>query len=287
MASGILWIASYPKSGNTWMRIFLANFIANAGSPVNINDLPSLAAKDMAGALFAVVSGQPFGRLSGREINFLRPAVHRYITTSSKGIVPVKTHIICGTIDGIPTITPEYTWKAVYVVRNPLDVAVSMAFHFGFSVSQAADLLVSETAQMPATATTIPQPIGAWDEHVESWTSQPSSIVETVRYEDLLSDAWNTFGRIRDFLGYPQDNERLRRSIEFSSFEALASAEAESGFVERPASSERFFRKGVTGDWKEHLTDADIEKIVKRCGKTMARFGYLDPDKVINGDTVL
>lgn len=287
MASGILWIASYPKSGNTWMRIFLANYAADRADPIDINELRRLTADVRARSHFAAVSGKPFEELSPREINALQPAVQGYVASMSGGIVPVKTHIICGAVDGVPTIAPQHTWKAIYIVRNPLDVAVSMGFHFGVSASRAAEILVTETAQMPGTGNSVPQPIGTWDEHVESWTSQPSSIVETVRYEDLLSDAWNTFGRIRDFLGYPQDNERLRRSIEFSSFEALASAEAESGFVERPASSERFFRKGVTGDWKEHLTDADIEKIVKRCGKTMARFGYLDPDKVINGDTVL
>lgn len=275
MPKGLLWIASYPKSGNTWVRTFLANFLANQTTPVDINDLRKVTAEARSRTFFAAVGGRPSEEMTAQEINALRPAVHQHIASLSDGIIPVKTHIICGTLDGIPTISLKHTWKAIYIVRNPLDVAVSMSFHFGISVSRAADLLVSESAQTPGTATTVAQPMGRWDEHVDSWTSLPPSIVQTVRYEDLLSDPWSTFTRFRDFLGFPEDDERLCRAIEFSKFDRLSSAERESGFSERPDTAERFFRKGVAGEWRDHLSDADVEKIVERCGPTMARFGYL------------
>lgn len=280
MPSGLLWIASYPKSGNTWMRIFLSNFAANQSSPIDINDLPKLTAEARARSHFTAVGGRPVDEMSVREINALRPAVHQHIASMWDGIVPVKTHIICGAIDGVPTISLEHTWKVIYLVRNPLDVAVSMAFHFGISPSRAAELMVTETAQTPETESTIAQPLGTWDEHVESWTSLPPSIVQTVRYEDLRADPWSNFSRVREFLGFPEDDERMRRAIEFSSFKKLSSAERESGFVERPDTADRFFRKGVVGEWQDHLTEADVEKIVQRCGKTMARFGYLTDDGV-------
>lgn len=275
MPKGLLWIASYPKSGNTWMRVFLANFFANRPTPVDINDLPKLTAEARSRAYFSAVGGRPVEDMTVPEINALRPAVHRYIASMSDGVIPVKTHIICGTLDGIPTISLDHTWKAIYIVRNPLDVAVSMSFHFGISASRAADLIVNESAQMPGTANSIPQPLGTWDEHVASWISLPPTIVQTVRYEDLLTDTWCSFTRLRDFLGFPEDNERLRRSIDFSNFDKLSDAESESGFVERPATADRFFRKGVTGEWRDHLSEADVDKIVERCGPTMTRFGYL------------
>ena len=92
-----------------------------------------------------------------------------------------------------------------------------------------------ETAQTPETESTIAQPLGTWDEHVESWTSLPPSIVQTVRYEDLRADPWSTFSRVREFLGFPEDDERMRRAIEFSSFKKLSSAERESRTRCRPS----------------------------------------------------
>ena len=127
---GIIWLASYPKSGNTWLRAFLANYLRNAHQPIPINDLPNHILGDNM-----VVHYQQYGGLKPEEVTReavarLRPKVHQWMAISRGQDVFVKTHNIIGTIDSVPLITPAATAGAIYVVRNPFDVAISFAHHY-------------------------------------------------------------------------------------------------------------------------------------------------------------
>ena len=79
--AGILWLASYPKSGNTWLRIFLANVFANAKSAYNINDLKHYFLGEMSSDLYERVAGKPLSELSDADIHRLRPRVHRLLAS--------------------------------------------------------------------------------------------------------------------------------------------------------------------------------------------------------------
>ena len=83
--TGVLWLASYPKSGNTWLRAFLANYLADSPAPVDINTLPDFAYGDMRSNYYAQVSGKPANQLSWQEINQLRPRVHQFLAQSRPG----------------------------------------------------------------------------------------------------------------------------------------------------------------------------------------------------------
>ena len=146
----ILWLASYPKSGNTWLRAFLANYLRNAAEPQAINALPEFALGDMRIEPYARISGKDPAAMSRDEINRLRPQAHRALAAASPGLVPVKTHSAIATVGGVPTITPEVTFGAIYVIRNPLDVAVSFSHHYAVSLDQAVKAICFRGLEIPA-----------------------------------------------------------------------------------------------------------------------------------------
>ena len=272
----ILWLASYPKSGNTWVRAFLANYLADGSAPVDINTLPDFAYGDMRVNYYAQVSGKAAADLAWPEINRLRPRVHQFLAQARPGLVFVKTHAVVATIDGVPTITPDATFGAIYLVRNPLDVAVSFANHYGLSIAQAVEALCFTDLRIAAKEGHIPQPISDWTTHVESWLRAPWLYLHVVRYEDMLTSPQRAFARMVEFLGLAKNRERLKRAIRQSSFRVLREQEQRAGFVERSKNAEAFFRRGSAGGFREELTPAQIEALVDKHRAMMTKLGYLD-----------
>lgn len=274
--SHILWLASYPKSGNTWLRAFLANYLLDGEAPVPLNALPTFAAGDMRAEPYAALAGRPAATLSRAEINRLRPAVHRSIAQARRGIVFVKTHSVLGSIDDIPTITPDVTFGAVYVIRNPLDVAVSFADHYGLSPGAGVRALCFKGLEIEPKEGHIRQVVTDWTSHVESWEKAPGLYRLTVRYEDMLAAPEETFGGILAFLRVRNEPSRLMRAIERSSFRALSAQEAAGGFIERSKNAARFFRTGRAGAWREVLDPVDAETLIACHRQAMLEHGYLD-----------
>lgn len=274
----ILWLASFPKSGNTWLRAFLANYLADAEAAVAINALPTFAAGDMRAEPYTALAGRPASQLSWAEINRLRPAVHRRIAASRPGIVFVKTHSVLGAIDDIPTITPDVTFGAFYIVRNPLDVAVSFADHYGLTPAEGVRALCFRGLEIEPKEGHVRQVVADWSSHVDGWEKAPGLYRCTVRYEDMLAEPAKTFGRVLAFLRIRRDPARLARAIERSSFGALAAQEAAGGFVERPKNAQRFFRQGEAGAWRQVLAAADVATLIACHRPAMQRLGYLSGD---------
>jgi len=97
-----------------------------------------------------------------------------------------------------------------------------------------------------------------------------------IRYEDMLADPMATFTQAARFLQLPTDPARVEKAVRFSDFKVLSQQEAEKGFKERPGKTERFFRQGKSGGWRDRLTAAQVDRIVADHGAVMRRFGYLD-----------
>lgn len=271
----ILWLASYPKSGNTWLRAFLANYLRNAAEPENINALPTFALGDMRIEPYLRASGKPAAALSRDEINRLRPAVHKALAAAGPGLVPVKTHSVVATIGGIPTITPEATFGALYVIRNPLDVAVSFHHHYAVTLDQAVQAVCFKGLEIPPKAGHVIQVISDWSTHVRSWLKAPGLNLKSLRYEDMLADPTGAFAGVCAFLKMPEDPERLDRAVRHSAFRVLAQQERERGFVERSSGADAFFRTGTAGGWREALSPAQVETILTHHRPLMTELGYI------------
>ncbi len=273
---GIVWLASYPKSGNTWVRAFLANLFTNPETPVPVNRLPNFVRADHVAAHYETVSGKPFTQLTDAEIHQLRPQVQRHLASSSDKTIFCKTHNALTTLDGLPTIDPEVTQGVIYVIRNPLDVCLSYADHYGLDVEKASWALCAPTNRIMTEPTTAFQVLGSWSDHVRSWILPPRMPHHVMRYEDMIAKPVDTFRALATFLGLPDDRERLKKAIAFSRFDTLRRLEAADGFVERSPHSRRFFRSGKVGQWRRKLTGPQIDRLVDQHRDVMRQFGYLD-----------
>lgn len=275
---GILWLASYPKSGNTWLRAFLANLFTNAPKPVDINQLPHFAFAEYRLEFYERLSGKSRDALDDKALNELRPAVQRYLANSNRGqTIMVKTHAAMAFQDHVPTILPEATAGALYVVRNPLDVAVSYAHHVGIDYDRAVDAMGLSTNTLATSGDFCFQLLGSWSDHVRSWVDggKNGMPLHVVRYEDLQRQPEKAFGSIAKFLKLPKNEERLARAIRHASFKELRQQEDSTGFIEKSKKSERFFRKGEIGGWRQELTEAHVAKIIDQHREVMKEFDYL------------
>ncbi|MCZ6617779.1 MAG: sulfotransferase domain-containing protein [Gammaproteobacteria bacterium] len=270
----IIWLASYPKSGNTWMRAFLHNLLLNQKEPVSINDVTRFCFGEAAAVHFNRFDRRPLSQLTDQEIAQLRPKVHELLTRAYPDSVFVKTHNYLGDHEGVPLITMRHTAGAIYMVRNPLDVAISFSHHFGLELTEAIEQLAHPGIGTATTDRNAQQVYGSWSLNVKSWTQQQFPTLHVVRYEDMTGQPIKTFSGVAGFLGLSPPRERLDRAIANSSFEVLKAQEEETGFTERTEHS-RFFRQGRIEQWKEVLSEDQVGKIVSDHREQMERFGYV------------
>lgn len=271
----IVWLASYPKSGNTWVRAFLANVIANRATPVSLAELPAFGRLEADPELFSRIAGQPSTQLNFDQLCALRPQVHAALAASSPRTLLVKTHSMWGMHNGVPLLTPQVGAGAVYVVRNPLDVAISMSHHFAIGIDAAIELLGDDRAITENSDLFVAEYLGAWSTHVKSWADVEGPNIVVVRYEDMIEKPAKTFGRIGKLIGTGNDRERVERAIKHSNFASLANMERRDGFVEVPIKGKHFFRAGRANQWREGLTREQVKRIVERHREQMQRFRYV------------
>lgn len=281
--SGIVWIASYPKSGNTWVRTFLHNLLKACHGETgaqDINDMARFSTWELDKQRYGKFLGfDPDNRVHRGEIAATRRAVHQEVADAARGLIFVKTHNALVMDRGHPTITPAATAGAVYVVRNPLDVAISYANHAGRSIDDAINYLSLTDAETEGTDAAVYEVHGSWSQHVFSWTRNNHRALHILRYEDMISETERSFAALAKHLLIDFSPYQLQTAIEHSSFASLQAQEAENGFRERhPNATAQFFREGRPGQWKEKLTSTQIERLVRDHGEQMRRFGYLPLD---------
>lgn len=274
----LIWLASYPKSGNTWMRSFLHNLFRGTEEPVHINEIADFCLGESSAHWYAAMAGKPVSDLTEEELARLRPIVHRDFTTVFPDSVFVKTHNYLGEWCGVPLHSMDVTAGGIYVLRNPLDVVISVSHHFNKSIDESIEHLANEDTVAGDMETHVLEVHRSWSTHVRSWTQHPSPQLLVVRYEDLLHKPRKYFKQVANFLGLKPAPARLERAIRNSSFRALKNMEQKSGFKERPKEAESFFREGRSEQWREVLTPEQVRRIIADHHEQMERFGYIPED---------
>lgn len=278
MSGNIFWLASYPKSGNTWMRVLLTNYLRNADQPADINYLDnSLVAS--ARQIFDENIGVEASDLTQDEIERYRPYVYERISEKASGPIFLKVHdAYTMTCEGRPMISTKATGGVVYLVRNPLDVSVSFAHHSAISIDKTVERMGDPTFTFVDNPDRLHrqlrQRLLSWSGHVQSWTNQTEVPILLVHYEDLIADTISTLTKVVQFCGLEEDSKRIAKAVEFSTFERLQSQELKTGFGEKLPEAKSFFRKGVKDSWTRELNSELVERIITDHAAAMTELNY-------------
>ncbi|MEM1344067.1 MAG: sulfotransferase domain-containing protein [Pseudomonadota bacterium] len=260
MSARLIWLASFPKSGNTWTRAFLAQALSPKGQAPGLNTMRRFNAADNLQEHYDRAAGRPFVAASVEEWLAMRAKALRLVAGEGQGHRFVKTHSQVGCLQGHDLIPPALSAAAIYILRNPFDVAPSYARHLGVSLDEAIAKMADADA-VNATRSQILDVVGRWDDHIDSWANAEGLPRHILRYEDLAADPEPPFRALLTFLGVRVSDGVLRRAIRASSFQALQRQEQAEGFIERPPHLKAFFAKGKAGAWRDDLSPAQIKTI--------------------------
>lgn len=275
--TGFYWIASYPKSGNTWLRLALRELVQpnRRGGPRDRVGFAPMASDraDIEEALD--IDSSDFSRT---ELEALRPAAYRAMAMAASRPLYRKVHDARLDTAAGPLFPPDVTLGSVYVVRDPRDVAVSWAHFAGMTMDAAVAMLCDPAAILlpspgrPALA--VAQRLTCWSGHARSWLDAPGRPCCLVRYEDMLADPAAVLGRVSRYAGIAHGAADIERAVETTRFDTLREREIAHGFDGGQAGTAAFFRSGRAGEWQTALNPLQVARIEAAHGEMMTRLGY-------------
>lgn len=283
MKNNIIWLASYPKSGNTWFRSFLTALL-NQGE-IDINKMGTdgiYSAKEYIESILDLCTDD----LRPREFESFRKLAFSYQAKeiTKESFVKIHDAYTYSRWDGLPLIPAEGSRVAIYLARNPLDVVLSLANHTGLNIDDTIDKYINceEGAfiKKGKTAQQYYQLMGTWAMHAISWINQKDIPVHIIRYEDMKANTFETFKVAVLKMQLEYSDEAILKAIEATDFKKLKKQEENKGFKEKQIPSSAFFFKGETGRWKKELTKEQVQKIMTVNESMMKQLGYWD--EVIN-----
>ena len=289
------YLASYPKSGNTWCRVFITELRRLAG----LNSAEATAAAQQEEqelrlngdlATGSIVSSRHWlddqlgidsSDLSWAELDKVRGRAGHQQALYSECLRYHKVHdaFVSPDSGGRPVVPVEGCRGAVVVIRHPADVAVSLSHYFSWPLERCVAFLLDEQAGLFRStkrgAQQVRQFMGTWANHVHSWLDQEQIPILMLRYEDLLAEPQLQFSRLARFLELPEEPELITEAVRNTSFQTLqAKEEKEGGFSERPDGCERFFRSGRSGEGKEELTAEQLVQLEEAFASILTRCRY-------------
>lgn len=274
----VVWLASYPRSGNTFIRLLLANYFLARFEAISLHTLKEFNFGEHIEWLWQNVTGKPATERDEKVEWRARDSYFEKlrITTPSVALRFIKTHTVNCTRWGAPAFRFRPTDRIIYVARSPLDVAVSLAAFHGWDEEQAIAHMLAPFATLAGHPLTGYEVTGSWNLHVTSWVQATGAPVLVIPYYQLVGDpaAWLT--RILTFIGIPVGEQQVKNAALWSQFASLQKQEAHTGFPEAPRGENRqpFFRVGKPGQWKDQLSRAQVDRILNACTAGMNMVGF-------------
>ena len=276
----IIWLASYPKSGNTWVKFFLKSYFSSSDKELSL--------KTHISDKFKIETFPSLNLLKENRIDYLKFEnivknwinLQNFLNLNSK-INFLKTHNAMCTINGHAFTNLNNTIGAIYIVRDPRDIVLSYANHFQVDHETAVNhMMDSKNGEYKNDGSNNYHRslMGSWSDNYNSWKNYKGREVIIVKYEELINNTLASFSRIINYLNKinktPFDENKIKISINKSSFENLRKLEEKEGFEEK-GKGQFFFRKGKSGGWKQDLDKKLIKKIENKFGKEMRELGYI------------
>ena len=276
----IIWIASYPKSGNTYLRSFISTYYFSKKGKfdfellLNILQFPSLkfvknkSHSEIEASQNWVFNQQQF--FSGEKIHFL------------------KTHNSLNEFNGNNFTSKSLSMGAIYIVRDPRNLITSMTNHYSLSYEDAYLKLTNEKQTLLEKSSDNDFSnftfLGSWPSHYKSWKNSKDFKTLFIKYEDLEDNKYDTFKKIIEFINNLKkekslvDEKKLINSIKSTNFSNLRNKEEKEGFEESVYSSsgkkKRFFNLGFNNRWQKILPKKVLFKLNSTFQNDLNDLGY-------------
>ena len=265
----LIWISSYPKSGNTWVRYFLANYFYNKEkNDLGFNILNKIDKFPPQNLLKEFTKN---GELDQSPYNVSKywSLIQERMTKSNEDYIFTKNHNALVSIEGRNLTQEKYSLAFIYIVRDPRDIALSYARHYDLDLNAAIKALLDEKNCTFDVGRA--EFLSSWGNHILSWQKKEFPVL-VLRYEDLLSAPYIHIPRLLAFLGI-KTNLSVASLVELTSFENLKRLEAKGGFNES-VKQQSFFWRGKSGAGKS-LIGANYKELESAFGEIMKSFRYL------------
>ena len=277
----IIWVASYPKSGNTWVRSLLGAYLYSDDGIFNFNLLNKI--DQFPGKHHFEFFLKDFKDLKKISTHWI--AAQDRLNLSNDEIIFLKTHNSLCTIENNPFTNKNNTKAAIYVVRDPRNVITSLSHHYNMNIEEAFNFMTDSKITLvdKKNYASVIQVLGDWSNNFQSWKNIKFAPFLIVKYEDLIKDTKKTFLSIlnflKNFMDIKIDENKILKTIESCSFENLSKKEEIEGFKESIYSKKKdkklkFFYLGKNNDWK-NLLDPKIEEQIRfKFNKEMKELEY-------------
>ena len=277
----IIFISSYMKSGNTWVRSIISS-LSNKGS-FKLSDLKDITLYSQK-SNFANIPQSKCLYDEGGNIDF-DFTVNNWINAqinildkTKKQINFFKTHSSRGMINGKFFTNSDVCSGFIYLIRDPRDIAISYARHMDIDINESIDIMLYKKNFMTKVMKVF-EPVTTWKEHIISWTSFKSVPRLIMKYENMIDDNYKTVESVANFLylvskqKYFINKENIIKAVENTKFDNLKQLEKSYGFNE--AIKSNFFRKGKSNQWEVVLTKKQTLLIESELRDPMKKLGYL------------
>ena len=279
----IIWIASYPKSGNTWVRSIISSLIYSNDGNFDFDLLKKIQQ----------YPSQKYFKNFTKDFQNINEIKKYWIESQDiinldKGVKFFKTHHINCKIGEHAFTNKNNTLGTIYVVRDPRNLINSFTNHYSIDKNTAKNFITSRQSVTGALEdmkrdNSIFTILGSWNDHLKSWTSMNQNLL-LIKYEDLIMDPLNEINKIikylKNLINFSADEKKIDNIINSTSFDVMKKKETEKGFHESVMDSTDknkvdFFNLGKENKWEKYLNNEDQEFIKDKLGLEMKELGYI------------
>ena len=281
----IIWLSSYPKNGNTWLRSLIsAYYYTKDGfflSDKQLNHIPQFPVKNY-------LEGFSYNQnLPGDTSRFWIAAQDKI--NLEKKIKFFKTHSALVKLGQNNFTNKKNTLGGIYIVRDPRNVLDSMSRHFQIDYEKALDVMQDQNNFTydfkKKNDYSDYQFISSWEKNYQSWKNNNLIPVKFLKYEDLLKETFLVFKEIINFINKISNNkegfsrEKAKNAVSSTSFENLKKIEENQGFNEGIIARENkkkipFFNLGPKNEWKKNFDSEFIDRLNNIFEKNLIELNY-------------
>ena len=279
----IIWLASYPKSGNTWVRSIITSLLYSEDGNFEFS---------LIGKIDQFPEKKYFKDLI-KDFSDFHEIFNNWIIAQDKinldGKIKIfKTHQGKYTINNNNFTNSDNTLAVIYIVRDPRTLIKSISNHYSCSMNEAFDFLIhpqlmGDGKSFKEKKDGIYNILGRWDEHYRSWTNNKKNLL-LIKYEDLIKDTGVELKKIikflQKYLTFQVDENKIKNILRTTSFKSLKDMENQGKFDEQVINKKdgkkvSFFNLGPQNIWQENLKKEIVSEIEKNFNHTMKELKYL------------